>query len=223
MDAWTLYLPGILLALGACGLGLMSPGPNVMAVIGTAMSSGRPQGLALAAGVSAGSALWALATAAGLSSLLAAYAGALTVIKIIGGVYLLWLAFKAFRSAAERVDLAASALAGAGGHGLSRLFLRGLTVQMSNPKAALTWIAIMSLGLAPSAQGAPGATGAPVWVAAVIVIGAATMSFAAHSLYALAFSTSVMVRLYAKARRWIQGALGLFFTYAGIRLLTART
>lgn len=211
MDAWTMYLPGILLALGACGLGLMSPGPNVMAVIGTAMSSGRRQGMALAAGVSAGSALWALATAAGLSSLLAAYAGALTVIKVVGGVYLLWLAYKAFRSAASPGGLQARIPAGA--QGLSRLFLRGLTVQMSNPKAALTWIAIMSLGLAP---------GAPIWVAAAIVIGAAAMSLAAHSLYALAFSSGMMVRLYGKARRWIQGALGLFFTYAGIRLLTGR-
>ncbi|RVU38696.1 LysE family translocator [Hwanghaeella grinnelliae] len=211
MDAWTLYLPGILLALGACGLGLMSPGPNVMAVIGTAMSSGRSQGMALAAGVSTGSALWASATAAGLSSLLAAYAGALTIIKIIGGVYLLWLAFKSFRSAASPGDLEGRVQTS--GHGLSRLFLRGLTVQMSNPKAALTWIAIMSLGLAPNA---------PIWVVAVIVIGAASMSLAAHSLYALAFSTGVMVRLYSKARRWIQGALGLFFTYAGIRMLAAR-
>lgn len=212
MDAWTVYFPGILLALGACGLGLLSPGPNVMAVIGTAMSSGRRQGMALAAGVSAGSALWALATAAGLSSLLAAYAGALTVIKIIGGVYLLWLAYKAFRSAATAGDL--EARIPAGDPGLFRLFLRGLTVQISNPKAALTWIAIMSLGLAP---------GAPVWVAASIATGAAAMSFAAHSLYALAFSTGMMVRFYGKARRWIQGALGLFFAYAGIRLLTART
>jgi len=211
MDAWTVYLPGILLALGACGLGLMSPGPNVMAVIGTSISSGRRQGMALAAGVSAGSALWALATAAGFSSLLAAYAGALTVIKIVGGGYLLWLAFKSFRQAASPGDL--EARVSGGERGPSRLFLRGLTVQMSNPKAAFTWIAVMSLGLAP---------GAPVWVAAAIVIGAASMSLAAHSLYALAFSTVVMVRLYGKARRWIQGALGLFFTYAGIRLLTAR-
>lgn len=206
------FLPGILLALGACGLGLMSPGPNIFAVMGTSMSLGRRQGLALAAGVSCGSAFWAVATATGLSSLLSAYAGALIVIQLVGGAYLLWLAFKAFRSAAAPGDVEALAPKDGGPAGL-RLFLRGLTVQLTNPKAALTWIAVMSLGLAPDA---------PVWVAASIVAGTALMSLTAHCLYAVAFSTRPMVRLYGNARRWIQGALGLFFAYAGIRLLTSR-
>jgi len=208
------YLPGILTALGATGLGLMSPGPNVLAVMGTSMSLGRRHGMALAAGVSAGSFCWALATAIGLSSLLAAYAGALLLIKIVGGTYLIWLAFKAFRAAARPYDIEARAVLDGGVTGLAQFFLRGLTVQMTNPKAALTWIAIMSLGLAADA---------PVWVATVIVMATTAMSLAAHTLYALAFSTSAMVRIYGKARRWIQGALGLFFAFAGIRLLASRT
>ncbi len=207
------YLPGILTALGATGLGLMSPGPNVLAVMGTSMSVGRRQGMALAIGVSAGSFCWALATAIGLSSLLTAYAGALTLIKIVGGTYLLWLAFKAFRSAARPYDLEARAIFDGKAAGPAQYFFRGLTVQMTNPKAALTWIAIMSLGLVADA---------PVWVAAVIIISTTILSLAAHSLYALAFSTVAMVRTYGKARRWVQGALGLFFAFAGLRLLTAR-
>ena len=214
MEAHYQHLPGILLALGACGLGLMSPGPNIMAVMGTAMSVGRHAGLSLAIGISTGSAFWAVTTAMGLSSLLAAYADALLVIKLIGGAFLLWLAFKAFRSAANRHDLEAQGRPGAVHHGLTRYFLRGMAVQLTNPKAALTWIAVMSLGLAPDA---------PVWVAGTIVMGSAFLSLTAHSLYALAFSTAPMVRIYSKARRWIQGALGLFFVYAGMRLLTSRT
>lgn len=214
MEPWSEYLPGITLALGACGLGLMSPGPNVLAIMGTSMSLGRGRGMALAAGVSAGSALWAVATALGLSSLLAAYAGALMVIKIVGGVYLLWLAFKAFRSAARPRELETRTLRDGEGQGPVRYFMRGLTVQMTNPKAALTWIAVMSLGFAP---------GTPAWVAGTIVLGTAALSLTAHSLYALAFSTAPMVRVYGRARRWIQGALCLFFAYAGLRLLASRT
>lgn len=214
METVTHYLPGILLAFGATGLGLMSPGPNVLAIMGTSMALGRRQGLALAAGVSAGSFLWAMATAVGLSSLLAAYAGALVVIKVVGGAYLLWLAFKAFRSASRRHDIETSILHGAGTTRLFRFWLRGLTVQMTNPKAALTWIAVMSLGLAVDS---------PVWVATAIVLGTSAMSLAAHGIYALAFSTAPMIRLYGRARRWIQAGLGLFFAYAGIRLLASRT
>jgi len=43
-----------------------------------------------------------------------------------------------------------------------------------------------------------------------------------HCVYAIAFSTPVMVRLYWRARRWIQAALGAFFAFAGLRLLAAR-
>ncbi|MEN3378944.1 MAG: hypothetical protein V7604_4299, partial [Hyphomicrobiales bacterium] len=48
------------------------------------------------------------------------------------------------------------------------------------------------------------------------------LSIVIHYLYAVAFSTSTMVRVYSKGRRWIQGALGAFFAFAGIRLLTSR-
>src|ERR1700751_5315296 len=128
------YLPGILLAYSACLLGLASPGPNVLAVLGTAMAEGRRAGIALALGIAAGSVLWALLTAAGLSALLASYAAALTVIKIAGGLYLLWLGFKAFRAAAcaraisTTVDRQRNPRA---------YMLRGLAIQMTNPKAVL--------------------------------------------------------------------------------------
>ena len=213
MDQVSLYLPGIILAYSAFLISIMSPGPNVLAVIGTSMSVGRPAGLALALGVAAGSFCWATATALGLSALLATYAAALIVIKIVGGLYLLWLAYKSFRAAASAHDIAATTLAGPEMRPAG-YFLRGLIIQMTNPKAALAWIAIISLGIQ---------TGAPAWVSLAIVIGTGMLSVAIHSLYAVAFSTPAMVRAYGAARRWIQGALGIFFGVAGIKLLASRS
>jgi amino acid exporter len=207
MSELSLYLPGILLAYSACLLGLASPGPNVLAVLGTAMSEGRRAGIALALGIAGGSVLWALMTAAGLSALLVSYAAALTVIKIAGGLYLLWLSFKAFRAAssahaiATTVDRQRSPRA---------YVLRGLAIQMTNPKAVLAWIAIMSLGLQHDA---------PLWVVGAIVVGTSALSLAIHYLYAVAFSTTSMVRIYGRARRTIQATLAVFFGAAGVKLL----
>jgi threonine/homoserine/homoserine lactone efflux protein len=92
-------------------------------------------------------------------------------------------------------------------------FLRGLTVQMTNPKAALAMIAIVSLGIH---------SGAPAWVGIVIVLGTTTLSLVAHLLYAITFSTTPMVILYTRARRAIQAVLGTFFSAMGIRLLAER-
>ncbi|MFK4259937.1 LysE family transporter, partial [Agrobacterium tumefaciens] len=84
---------------------------------------------------------------------------------------------------------------------------------MTNPKAALAWVAIVSLGLQQEA---------PAWVGVVIVAGTSLLSLIVHLLYALAFSTQPMIRIYAKARRAIQATLGVFFAFAGIKLLTSR-
>ena len=213
MDQVPVYLPGIVLAYTAFLLSIMSPGPNILAIMGTSMSVGRPSGVALALGVATGSFCWAVLTATGLSAVLASYATALIAIKIAGGLYLLGLAYKSFRAAASRHDIEARTLDGEG-KGPRGYFLRGLTIQMTNPKAALAWIAIISLGLQ---------AGAPLWVAVSIVVGTTALSVAIHCVYAVAFSSKPMLKLYGKARRWIQGTLGAFFTVAGLKLLATRT
>lgn len=213
MDEISIYLPGIFLAYATFLIGIASPGPNVLAIIGTSMSVGRRSGIALALGVAAGSFCWAMLAAVGLSALLASYAAALTVIKIAGGLYLLWLSYKSFRSAASPHDIEATTLSGSTRTPFGYA-LRGFSIQMTNPKAALTWVAIMSLGLREHG---------PLWVAFAIVAGTSILSVIIHQLYAVAFSTRVMVRAYSRARRWIQGVLGAVFAVAGIKLLTSRT
>jgi amino acid exporter len=213
MTTFLIYLPNILLAYTAFLLAIASPGPNVLAVVGTSMGVGRKSGIALAFGVSLGSFCWAVLTVAGLSTLLAAYASALIVIKIAGGLYLLWLAYKAFKSAASSHEIEAKELAG-GKRSPFGYLIRGFAIQMTNPKAALAWIAIISLGLKQ---------GAPWWVGFVIVVGTFVLSILIHMMYAIAFSTPAMVRIYGKARRGIQFTLGTFFAIAGIRLLASQT
>lgn len=212
MQDVSLYLPGIFLAYAAFLLAIASPGPNVLAVIGTSMSVGRASGMSLAMGVATGSFTWAVLTVFGLSAILATYASALLAIKIFGGFYLLWLAYKSFRSAASVHDIEVTELAGGRRTSLGYL-KRGYIIQMTNPKAALAWIAIIALGLKDDA---------PLWVGAAVVIGTFLLSIGIHLMYAVVFSTPVMVRLYGKSRRVIQGVLGTFFAFAGLRLLTSR-
>jgi amino acid exporter len=75
--------------------------------------------------------------------------------------------------------------------------VRCYMIQMTNPKAALSWVAIISLGL-PSA--------APLWVTLMIGAGTYALPMMAHLAYAQVFSTLVMGR----ARRCIQATLGAF-------------
>ncbi len=212
MDQLSIYLPGILLAYSIFLVGVASPGPNILAIIGTSMSVDRKSGISLALGVALGSLTWGILAASGLSAILSKYASALLFIKIAGGIYLLWLAYKSFKSAASTHDLDVKKL-GEEDQSPLRYAIRGYTIQMTNPKAALAWIATISLGLQP---------GSPLWVAAAIVLGIFILSTAVHTLYAIAFSTSFMVSAYSRARRYIQTILGVFFSAAGLKLLTDR-
>lgn len=202
---------GLLLAWSAYGLGILSPGPNVLAVMGTSMEDGRRAGLTLAAGMVGGTLVWGTMTLLGLTALLAVYASALTVIKFAGAAYLLYLAWKSFRAAMNATpDQVARGLAP--GHA-RHLFGSGLAIQLSNPKAALTWIAIMSLALRD---------GAPHWTGPAVVAGCFAISLTGHMVYALLFSAPPVARAYFSARRWIQGGLGLFFCFASYKLASAR-
>ncbi|WP_434063347.1 LysE family translocator [Ochrobactrum quorumnocens] len=191
-----------------------SPGPSNMRIMGVAMNQGRKAGLMFAAGVVTGSIFWDLMAATGVSAILTRFAEALIVLKIFGGLYLLYLAFKAGR-AAMTSDEKIAARAPNGGAFLSggELYRRGLLMHLSNPKSILSWIALVTLGLGTNSS----------WShLAAFLGGCIVLSITIFCGYAIVFSTAPMVRLYRNARRWIEGVLAAVFALAGIRLLLSR-
>ena len=198
---WPVYLAYL--------LGTLSPGPSNLAIISVAMRQGRRPALALAAGVVSGSLCWAILAACGISTLLLAWSKALIAIKFIGAGYLLWLAGKAARSAAQK---------GAGSltentvneASLATLWRRGVLLHLANPKAVLVWLAILSLGMHPHA---------PVTTLPLIIGGCALLGAGVFGGYALLFSTTTAARVYLKARRPLEGTFALFFGAAGVSML----
>ncbi|MGN7958059.1 LysE family translocator [Agrobacterium radiobacter] len=190
----------IALVYGTYIVATASPGPSNMAIMGTAMRDGRLPALALTAGVITGSLFWAILAATGMSAALAAYAQALFVIKIFGGVYLLYLAFRAGRSALKPVSDFVSVDTGRATPRYRALYRQGLLMHIGNPKAIMAWIAIMSLGFREDA---------PAGMLPAIIGGCAI----------LGFSTASMIALYTRLRRWIESVLSVVFAAAGLKLL----
>lgn len=205
------YLPALLAAWGVQLMGVLSPGPGVLMILGVATSSGRVPALVTATGISLASIILALATVAGISALLAQVSGALTVVRLAGSAYLAYLAYKAFRRciAPPPIRVAPVPI-----RGLARLACAGFFLQISNPKALFFWLAIASLG---------GFFGAPLPVLAVFVAGAFVQSFIGHGGYALLLSSGPIRRGYGRAQRWIEGALGVFFSGFALKLATERS
>jgi threonine/homoserine/homoserine lactone efflux protein len=129
-----LLSPEALFAWSAYLVGSASPGPSNLAIMATAMGSGRRAAMVFAAGEVSGAAVWALLAAVGLSALLATYSQALVAIKIAGGLYLLWLAWRAARSA-FRPAAPYAEMPAARAELLANVYARGVAMHLTNPKA----------------------------------------------------------------------------------------
>ncbi|WP_193367022.1 LysE family transporter [Pelagibius marinus] len=200
-------LPLILLAaLIATG----SPGPATLAIAGTSMASGRPYGLALAAGVTTGSLTWSIAAAAGLSVVMLANAWAFEMMRYIGAGYLLFLAVKSAR-AALRPDAPAAAKIKV--PTLRAAYRRGLLLHLTNPKAILFFGALYSVAVPANTSPAS---------LALIIAAIGLQSVLVFHGYALLFSSPPMTAGYAKLRRWFEAVFALAFGAAGLKILTTR-
>lgn len=197
------------IAYTAYSIGAASPGPSILAIMATAMAHGRAHAIALAAGVISGSLLWGVLAAFGLSSLMRSYSAALIVMKIVGGIYLLWLSWKAARAAySGKPHGAESGTPQQQSYG--RTYARGAAMHVTNPKAILVWLSIVSLALPQDAS---------AFDALAVVAGCGALGTLIFGGYAVAFSVPAVRRTYQAIHRPFNAALSGVFAYAGIRML----
>lgn len=186
-----------------------SPGPATLAISGTAMQAGRLAGLTIAAGIVCGSASWGIAAGLGIGAVMLANVWVFELVRYAGAAYLLYLAVKSLRRAVRPGDLPI----GSGAGDLRRLFLKGMLLHMTNPKAILSWGAIYAIAL-PAGAGM-----AQVWQLFAMLIAVSMLVFFG---YGLLFSAPRVARGYARARRWFDGLFAALFGAASIKILTAR-
>ncbi|RLJ40807.1 threonine/homoserine/homoserine lactone efflux protein [Litoreibacter meonggei] len=187
-----------------------SPGPATLAIAGTSMERGRAAGLAVAAGIVCGSASWGVAAALGMSALMLANAWLVEILRYAGAAYLMYLGIKALRSGLSNKPLA-SVQAKRGG--LRSIYLKGLLLHLTNPKAIFSWGAIFAIAVPP---------GSDMWVVWETFAALFVVSNLVFFGYALLFSTAAFIRGYQRMRRWFEISFGLMFGFAGLKILTAR-
>ena len=131
----------------ACLALTATPGPDMLLIASRSMSQGRPSGFATLAGIQVGTYCHALAAALGLSQLFLAVPLAYDVVRYVGAAYLLYLAWKTFRSPRTTFSPAAGLLR----HSIGSVFQQGLITNLLNPKMALFVLALFPQFVQPSA------------------------------------------------------------------------
>ncbi len=116
-----------------------SPGPDNLMVLGMGISKGRKQGIVFGLGCALGCLSHTLLAVVGVSALIAASVTAFTALKIVGGLYLIWLGFNAWRSSGA-VNINAEVPVEAS---LTTLFFKGCFANAINPKVVLFFLSFL--------------------------------------------------------------------------------
>lgn len=120
--------------LGAILIGAISPGPSFVLVSRIAITGSRLDGLAAAAGMGLGGALFGILALAGLSALLLQVEWFYMTLKLIGGAYLVYLGIRIWRGADAPLSADTSVVFQR--KSVWRSFTFALVTQISNPKTA---------------------------------------------------------------------------------------
>ena len=197
----------LLSILGALLLGAISPGPSFVFVVRTAVAQSRAEGLAAALGMGVGACLYGALAVLGLRTLMAEGGWLFTGLKIAGGLYLVYLAYKIWRGAAEPVEVQTGATTGAN---LGKSFWLGLLTQLSNPKIVAVFGAVFA-ALLPADP--------PLWLYLALPPLIFFQETLWYSIVAVAFSANRPRSLYLGAKLWIDRVAAFFIGALGVRLV----
>jgi threonine/homoserine/homoserine lactone efflux protein len=155
---------------------LVIPGPTILTVVSYSATHGNRANAALVAGVALGDSTALVASLLGLGALLAASAFWFTVVKWIGGLYLIYLGIKVLHSGV-RVPVS-------GGEAMAprsrlRLFANIYAVTALNPKSIVFFVAFL-----PHFIDRAGDVTRQLWIVAITFVVMATINAALYAVFA---------------------------------------
>jgi threonine efflux protein len=183
---------------------LVTPGANVLLVMHLAANGARTAALYAALGITSVAVIWSVLALYGVQAIFDAHAALRPALQALGGIYLVYLAIRlwrsAFRGSVRRLP-SASRLAAFG---------LGFMTNILNPKSALFFGSVFATALAPSSGLRSMAA-----VAAMVFCNALVW----HVTLALAFSRPSIQRNYARHATAMNRGAGLLVGLFGTRMV----
>lgn len=195
----TFFIASLLLAL--------APGPDNIFVITHSVLRGWKAGFAVVLGLCTGLLVHTTAVALGVAVLIQTSSWAFITLKVIGAIYLLYLAWQAFTSTALKGKAAGQ------GVGFFWSYRRGIIMNVTNPKVSLFFLAFLPQFVPPGTDSVSlhiAILGALFAVATILVFGA--MALLAAQLSALLTGSAVF-------QKRLNVVAGLVFIALALHLL----
>ena len=218
-------LAQLLAFLGVSAMVICIPGPDTALTVRNAFAGGRRCGVATAAGVAIGQAVWTLATSVGIAELIQASEPAFLVMRTVGAAYLVALGLQSWT---PRASVPGSATlppgtgrtpggrdargpgSGFGGSTPGRALRQGVVNNLANPKMAAFFLSLLPQFASP----AQGVAGGSLLLGLVFCL----LTFGWLALYSVVVARARVVLSRSWVRRALDGLSRLVLVGFGARL-----
>jgi threonine/homoserine/homoserine lactone efflux protein len=194
----------------------LTPGPDVLFIVTSALRGGFRAGLVATLGISAGCFVHVLAAAVGVSALLAASTTAFTVLKWLGASYLLYVGLHLVLSkpsdAIQSEAFNACLPWDMSQFDLREICVKGFWTNALNPKVALFFLAFVPQFIAPGAPNKPLAFGL---LGVLFTVNALPVNLSYAALGAWAGQRLGLVQ---RGMQWLERVAGVMFVGFAARL-----
>jgi len=188
----------------------ITPGPDMLYIIGRGTSQGWRAGAAAALGVGAGCFVHIAAAALGISALITASATAFAILKIAGAIYLMYVGVSMIVRP-EPVEGGTESVRPEPVEGRTRhTFIQGFLTNALNPKVALFFLAFLPQFISADATAKP---------TAFLLLGVIfTFNATLWNLFVAWSAARMSHALGGRALAWMQRCIGGFLVALGVRL-----
>ncbi len=184
---------------------IISPGPAFLIAVQSTLASGRKAGIATGIGLALVAAMWTMASLLGLDAIFTLFPWAYAVVKTVGAIYLLYVAYQMWRCADERSRLNVRPA--------SHAFRQGLMVNVLNPKTVLFAAAVLAVIFPANMTLAENG---------LIILNHFLFEVVFYTLLALGMSQPAVSKGYLAAKSYIDRVSAAVLSLLGIRLLFSR-
>ncbi|MDA5092616.1 LysE family translocator [Aliiroseovarius sp. KMU-50] len=122
----------------ALSIAAVIPGPGIAALVGQSLGGGFRIAMYMLAGIAIGDLIYLTVAIVGLAAIAKVFSGAFIAVKLLGGLYLIYLAYKFWCS-----EVGVTQVHKQKGRGTAKAFLGGIAVTLSNPKAIVFYLALL--------------------------------------------------------------------------------
>ena len=130
----------ILIAFFSASLLLaLVPGPDNIFVLTQSIFQGKKSGLVIMLGLCTGLIFHTLAVTFGVAVIFQTSVIAFTILKIVGAMYLLYLAWQIFNAPTEKIDIKNNSIS----IDYKKLYYRGIIMNITNPKVSIFFLAFL--------------------------------------------------------------------------------